>query len=80
MEKIGFLHSYCTALARAGASASGAGDLKYAQTKGAKLEPFSFPERDLWGVSEMTRLTGSEALPDSSLPPDKKPIQNKQAY
>jgi hypothetical protein len=35
MEKIGFLHSYCTASAGAGESASGAGDLKYAQTRGA---------------------------------------------
>jgi hypothetical protein len=35
MEKIEFLHSYCTAPARAGTSASGAGDLKYAQTRGS---------------------------------------------
>lgn len=39
MEKIWFLHSYCTTTVGAGAYASDAGDLKYAHTKGAYWSP-----------------------------------------
>jgi len=46
MEKIGFLHSYCTAPVGARTSASGAGDLKYATTRGAYWSLSVCPERD----------------------------------